>query len=216
MASPRTRQTSRATTASADARSAACFARLVTPGGEVGGEVGGDSFSRASSQVKSPVSCTRTVLFALKSQPRTGHTREPNPTNNALKHTTTRKTATHERNPDAPHVHTHTHTHTSRHITSGSATPMRERSRQGNHRLRDLHRLFASFSHFKSSQGVNRRSQPLVDRSRQRQRHAGTDLLFPWTRLKSVLALRGRGVRRCASLGLALALSGLVTEKGVP
>ena len=33
-----------------------------------------------------------------------------------------------------------THTRTSRHITSGSATPTRERSRQGNHRLRDLHR----------------------------------------------------------------------------
>ena len=46
----------------------------------------------------------------------------------------------HTRNPDAPHVHTHTHTRTSRHITSGSATPTRERSRQGNHRLRDLHR----------------------------------------------------------------------------
>ena len=34
----------------------------------------------------------------LKSQPRTGHTREPDPKHNALKHTTTRKTATHERN----------------------------------------------------------------------------------------------------------------------
>ena len=33
----------------------------------------------------------------------------------------------------APHVHTHTHTHTSRHITSGSATPTRERTRQGTH-----------------------------------------------------------------------------------
>ena len=33
-----------------------------------------------------------------KSQPRTGHTREPDPTHNELKHTsTTRKTATHER-----------------------------------------------------------------------------------------------------------------------
>ena len=48
------------------------------------------------------------------------------------------KTATHERNPDAPHVDTHTHTHTSRHTPS--ATPTRERTRQGNHRLRDLHR----------------------------------------------------------------------------
>ena len=81
----------------------------------------------------------RTQLAEIfKSQPRTGHTREPDPTNNALKHTTTRKTATHERNPDAPHVHTHTHTHTSRHTPS--ATPTRERTRQGNHRLRDLHR----------------------------------------------------------------------------
>ena len=47
-----------------------------------------------------------------KSQPRTGHTREPDPTHNELKHTITRltrKTATHERNPDTPHVHTHTH-----------------------------------------------------------------------------------------------------------
>ena len=59
----------------------------------------------------------------FKYQPRTGHTREPDPTHNELKHTTTRKTATHERNPDAPHVHTHTHTHTSRHTPS--ATPPR-------------------------------------------------------------------------------------------
>ena len=75
----------------------------------------------------------------VKSQPRTGHTREPDPKHNALKHTTTRNTATHERNTDAPHVDTHTHTHTSRHTPS--ATPTRERTRQGNHRLRDLHRL---------------------------------------------------------------------------
>ena len=34
----------------------------------------------------------------LKSQPRTGHTREPDPTHNELKHTITRKTAAHERN----------------------------------------------------------------------------------------------------------------------
>ena len=47
----------------------------------------------------------------IKSQPRTGHTREPDPTHSELKHTITRKTATHERNPDTPaHVHTHTHT----------------------------------------------------------------------------------------------------------
>ena len=52
--------------------------------------------------------------YPLKSQPRTGHTREPDPTHNELKHTTTRKTATHERTPDKPHVHkgVHTHTHT--------------------------------------------------------------------------------------------------------
>ena len=35
----------------------------------------------------------RWELSDTKSQPRTGHTREPDPTNNALKHTTTRKTA---------------------------------------------------------------------------------------------------------------------------
>ena len=39
----------------------------------------------------------RKTQKALKSQPRTGHTREPDPTHNELKHTTTRKTATHER-----------------------------------------------------------------------------------------------------------------------
>ena len=33
-------------------------------------------------------------------------TREPDPTHNELKHTITRKTATHERNPDTPHIHT--------------------------------------------------------------------------------------------------------------
>ena len=35
------------------------------------------------------------VLPSPKSQPRTGHTREPDPTNNVLKHTTTRETQTH-------------------------------------------------------------------------------------------------------------------------
>ena len=35
---------------------------------------------------------------SAKSQPRTGHTREPDPTHNDLKHTITRKTAAHERN----------------------------------------------------------------------------------------------------------------------
>ena len=38
-------------------------------------------------------------VFDSKSQPRTGHTREHDPTHNELKHTITRKTATHERNP---------------------------------------------------------------------------------------------------------------------
>ena len=66
------------------------------------------------------------------------HARTPDPTHNELKHTITRKTATHERNPDTPHVHTHTHTKPSRHTPS--APPTRERTRQGNHRLRDLHR----------------------------------------------------------------------------
>ena len=44
-----------------------------------------------------------------KSQPRTGHTREPDPTHNELKHTITRKTAAHERN--QTHL-TFTRTHT--------------------------------------------------------------------------------------------------------
>ena len=81
--------------------------------------------------------------------PRTGHTREPDPTHNELKHTTTRKTATHERTPDKPHVHTHTHTSRNGercqstdatapyHSHTHSATPTRERARQWNHRLRE-------------------------------------------------------------------------------
>ena len=73
-----------------------------------------------------------------KSQQRTGNTREPDPTHNELKHTTTRKTASHERTPDKPHVHTHTHT--SCQNPSARATPTRERTRQGNHRLSELHR----------------------------------------------------------------------------
>ena len=92
-----------------------------------------------------------------KSQPRTRHTREPDPTHSELKHTTTRKPATHERTPDKPHVHTHTLTHlpcsraperrpkptdTAPHDShTHSATPTRERARQWNHRLRELHRL---------------------------------------------------------------------------
>ena len=71
-----------------------------------------------------------------KSQPLSRRPREPDPTHNELKHTITRKTATHERN--QTHL-TFTRTHnTSRHTPS--ATPTRERTRQGNHRLRDLHR----------------------------------------------------------------------------
>ena len=73
-----------------------------------------------------------------KSQQRTGNTREPDPTHNELKHTTTRKTATHERTPEKPQVHTHTHT--SCQNPSARATPTRERTRQGNHRLSELHR----------------------------------------------------------------------------
>ena len=42
--------------------------------------------------------------FCNKSEPRTGHTRVPDSTHNELKHTTTHKTATHERTPDKPHV----------------------------------------------------------------------------------------------------------------
>ena len=96
-----------------------------------------------------------------KSQQRTGNTREPDPTHNELKHTTTRKTASHERTPDKPHVHTHTHTsrtendaqdqqtstpprrHSRAHThqdTHSTDTPTRERARQWNHRLRELHR----------------------------------------------------------------------------
>ena len=44
----------------------------------------------------------------------------------------------HERTPDTPHVHTHTHT--SYPHPTARATPTRERTRQGNHRLSELHR----------------------------------------------------------------------------
>ena len=49
--------------------------------------------------------------FCIKSEPRTGHTRVPDSTHNELRHTSTRKTATHERTSQTnkPHVHTHTH-----------------------------------------------------------------------------------------------------------
>ena len=46
------------------------------------------------------------ISTANMTHARTGH---PDSTHNELKHTTTRKTATHERTPDKPHVHTHTH-----------------------------------------------------------------------------------------------------------
>ena len=68
------------------------------------------------------------------SQPRTGHTREPDPTHNELKHTITRKTATHERNPDTPHVHKHTHTHTPPATLPQPPPRASARTRQGNHR----------------------------------------------------------------------------------
>ena len=54
--------------------------------------------------------------FPTKSQPRTGHTREPDPTHNELKHTITRKTGkqqhsrTQPRHTSRSQVHTHTHT----------------------------------------------------------------------------------------------------------
>ena len=41
---------------------------------------------------------------------RYSHARTADPTHNELKHTTTRKTATHERTPEKPQVHTRTHT----------------------------------------------------------------------------------------------------------
>ena len=51
------------------------------------------------------------------------------PTHNELKHTTTRKTATHERTPDKPHVHTHTpHTHTPFLFTGHSQSAVISRS----------------------------------------------------------------------------------------
>ena len=68
------------------------------------------------SRLPSPIPTCSGVF--LKSQPRTGHTREPDPKHNALKHTTTRKTATHERGTprrtqprrtSRRHAHTHTH-----------------------------------------------------------------------------------------------------------
>ena len=63
--------------------------------------------------------------FWNKSEPRTGHTRVPDSTHNELKHTTTRKTATHERTPDKPHVHTHTHTSRSENDANQQTTPPR-------------------------------------------------------------------------------------------
>ena len=67
---------------------------------------------------------------SLKSQPRTGHTREPDPTHNELKHTTTRKTATHktENAPQTNLTFTRSHTHTSR-LTFGAANRSRSIAR---------------------------------------------------------------------------------------
>ena len=50
----------------------------------------------------------------------------PDSTHNELKHTITRKTATHERStPDKPHVHTHTHTSRSENDANQQTTPPR-------------------------------------------------------------------------------------------
>ena len=70
---------------------------------------------RKSNQVKSSQ-----VQFFVTSQPRTGHTREPDPTRNELKHTTTRKTATHERTPQK-------NLSRSQGFTASHAQPMRRR-----------------------------------------------------------------------------------------
>ena len=70
-----------------------------------------------------------------KSQPRTGHTRGPDPTHNELKHTITRKTAAHERNqthltltrthtPLPPHSLSHPH---ARAHSPGEPSPTRKR-----------------------------------------------------------------------------------------
>ena len=72
-----------------------------------------------------PTCFPRYSIDPHKSQPRTGHTREPDSTHNELKHTTTRKTATHERTPDKPHVHTHTHTSRSENDANQQTTPPR-------------------------------------------------------------------------------------------
>ena len=52
--------------------------------------------------------------YLPKSQPRTGHTREPDPTHLKLRHRTTRRTATHERTHTKQTSLTQSHTHTSR------------------------------------------------------------------------------------------------------
>ena len=66
----------------------------------------------------------RLQLFEISTAD-TGRTREPDPTHNELKHTTTRKTATRERTPDKPHVHTHTHTSRTENDAHQQTTPPR-------------------------------------------------------------------------------------------
>ena len=70
--------------------------------------------------------------ISTKSQPRTGHTREPDPTHNELKLTSTqprRKTSnTHDAlptTPDKPHVHTHTHASRSENDANQQTTTLR-------------------------------------------------------------------------------------------
>ena len=77
--------------------------------------------------------CTVLVYRYPKSQPRTGHTREPDPTHNELKHTTTRKTATHSpqtnlthpRQTSRSHAQSHTHTSRTEHDANQQTTPPR-------------------------------------------------------------------------------------------
>ena len=67
--------------------------------------------SQASAQKRTKVvDCFKSCLesFITKSQSRTGHTREPDPTHLKLKHETTRGTPTHESTYDAPNRKIHT------------------------------------------------------------------------------------------------------------
>ena len=63
--------------------------------------------------------------FNTKSQTRTGHTREPDPTHNELKHTTTRKTAARERTPQTNLTFTRTHTPPEENDANQQTTPPR-------------------------------------------------------------------------------------------